>query len=132
MALRYATAMLGSPGASAPSRGWTLITRVKAAFLVVTALLAMIACVGLQPIFKTIVTEQQIKIGEFARLYLEMPWIGALLGIPALVSCIPLIRGTRRPLLWMSIATVFLLLPFAFLLGAFVGVMAPLYEYREL
>jgi hypothetical protein len=61
-----------------------------------------------------------------------MPWIGALLGIPALVSCIPLIRGTRRPLLWMSIATVFLLLPFAFLLGAFVGVMAPLYEYREL
>jgi hypothetical protein len=124
--------MLGSPGAPAPSRGWTLIGRVKAAFLIVTVLLAMVACVGLQPIFKTIVTEQQLKVGEFARLYLDMPWIGALLGIPALICCIPLIRGTRRPLLWMSIATIFLLLPFAFLLGAFVGIMSPLYEYREL
>jgi hypothetical protein len=124
--------MLGSPGAPRPSRGWTLIGRVKAAFLILTVLLAMVACVGLQPIFKTIVTEQRIEVGEFARLYLEMPWIGALLGIPALVSCIPLIRGTNRPLLWMGIATVLLLLPFAFLLGAFVGIMAPLYEYREL
>lgn len=124
--------MLGLPDAPRPSRGWTLIGRVKAAFLILTVLLAMVACVGLQPIFKTIVTEQRIEVGEFARLYLEMPWIGALLGIPALVSCIPLIRGTNRPLLWMGIATVLLLLPFAFLLGAFVGIMAPLYEYREL
>jgi hypothetical protein len=124
--------MLGTPGASTPSRGWTLITRVKAAFLVVTVLLAMIACVALQPIFKTIVTEQNLEIGAFAQLYLTMPWIGALLGIPALVCCIPLIRGTRRPLIWMTIATILLLLPFAFLLGAFIGVMAPLYEYREL
>lgn len=120
----------GSP--SKPNAGWTLIGRVKAGFLILTVLLAMVACVGLQPILKRIVADQGIKVGEFAQIYLDKPWIGILLGIPALASCVPLIRGSRRPLLWMTVATILLLLPFAFLLLGFLGVIGPLYEYRPL
>lgn len=123
--------MMPPSSPSRPNAGWTLIGRVKAGFLILTVLLSMVACVGLQPILKRIVIDQGIKVGEFAQLYLDKPWIGILLGIPALSSCVPLIRGSRRPLLWMTVATILLLLPFAFLLLGFLGVIGPLYEYRE-
>ena len=100
--------------------------------LIFTALLAMVACVALQPLLRGIVTAQSIKVEGFARVYLDMPWIGVLLGIPALAACVPLVRGSRRPFLWMTLATILLLLPFAFLLLGFVGCIAPLYEYRPL
>ena len=124
--------MMPPSSPSKPNAGWTLIGRVKAGFLILTVLLSMVACVGLQPILKRIVIDQGIKVGEFAQVYLDKPWIGILLGIPALASCVPLIRGSRRPLLWMTVATILLLLPFAFLVLGFLGVIGPLYEYREL
>lgn len=100
--------------------------------VVLTAALAMIACVGIHPLLQGIARSQNLKIEGYARIYLDMPWIGVLLGIPALAACIPLIRGSRRPLFWMSVATVLVLLPFAFLLMGFLGVMAPMYEFRPL
>ena len=130
--LGYAACMTPPSIPPKPNAGWTLIGRVKAGFLILTVLLAMVACVGLQPLLKGIAVEQNLKVEGFAVLFLEKPWIGVLLGIPALASCIPLIRGSRHPLLWMTVATLLLLLPFAFLLLGFLGVIAPLYEYRPL
>lgn len=100
--------------------------------LIATVLLVMVACVGLQPVMRGVVTSQQIKVEGMAKLYLDMPWIGVLLGLPALASCVPLIKGSRRPILWMTVSSLLLLLPVAFLLLGFVGCIAPLYEYRPL
>ena len=55
-----------------------------------------------------------------------------MLALPAVATCVPLIRGTRRPMLWMTIATIALLLPVAFLFGAFLSVVAPLYASPDL
>ena len=129
---RYASGMIPPNAPSKPNAGWTLITRLKAGFLILTVLLAMIACVGLQPVLKGIATAQDVKVEGMARTYLEMPWIGVLLGIPALASCVPLIRGSRQPILWMTVASILLILPFAYLLIGFLGVIGPMYEYRPL
>lgn len=114
------------------SKGWVLIGRVKAVFLVMTCLATMGACLAIPILARQIVKEQEIVLSEFAVLFLEKPWIGALLGLPALASSVPLLIGSRRPILWMTIATLLLLVPFAFLLMGFVSCIAPLYEYRAL
>lgn len=95
--------------------------------LLVTTLLAMVACVLLRPLFAGIVADQGVKLDGFGAFYMAYPWVGSLLGIPALASCIPLIRGTNRTILWMSIATLLVLLPFGFLLGGFLSVVVPVY-----
>ena len=124
--------MIPSPPPSKASAGWTIVTRIKAGFLIFTVLLAMAASLLLQPVLKGIVVAQDLEVEGFALIYLTKPWIGVLLGIPALVCCLPLIRGSRHPLLWMTVATILLLLPFAFLLIGFLGVIGPMYEYRAL
>jgi hypothetical protein len=45
---------------------------------------------------------------------------------------VPLIRGSRHPILWMTVASILLILPFAYLLIGFLGVIGPMYEYRPL
>lgn len=67
-----------------PSKGWTIVGRVKAGMVVLTAALAMIACVGIHPLLQGIARSQNLKIEGYARIYLDMPWIGVLLGIPRL------------------------------------------------
>lgn len=122
--------MLDTPGTGAPSRGWLIVGRVKAAMLVVTCLLAMGASLFLHPIFKSILANQGVKPSGFTEFYLAYPWLGIVLGLPALASCVPLLLGTRRTLLWMSLSSVLLLAPFAYLLGAFLSVVAPLYAQQ--
>jgi len=112
----------------APSKGWLLVGRIKAVMLVVTCVLAMLSSLLLQPVLKTILDNQNIKPTAFGEFYLAYPWLGIVLGIPALASAVPLILGTRRTMLWMSISSVLLLAPFGYLLGAFLSVVAPLYS----
>jgi hypothetical protein len=121
-------------GTSPPktSRGWVLIGRVKAALLVITCLGTMAACLVVPMLLRSTVTEQEIVLSGFGALFLERPWVGVLLGVPALAASVPLLVGARRTILWMTIATLLLLLPFAFLLMGFVSCLAPLYEYRAL
>ena len=47
-------------------------------------------------------------------------------------ACVPLLMGSRRTLLWMTLGTILALLPVIYLFLGFLGVMAPLYEYRPL
>jgi hypothetical protein len=113
-----------------PSRGWLIVGRVKAAMLVVTCLLAMLSTLLLHPIFKSILANQGMKPTGFGEFYLAYPWLGIVLGIPALASCIPLVLGTRRTMLWMSISSVLLMAPFGYLLAAFLSVVGPLYSQQ--
>jgi len=117
---------------AAHSKGWLLVTRVKAVMLLFTCFLAMAASLFLHPLLSNIVSNQGVKVGEFGALYLRAPWIGVLLALPAVATCIPLIRGTGRPMLWMTIATLALLLPVAFLFGAFLAAVGPLYASPDL
>lgn len=116
-----------SPAGGGLSKGWLLVGRVKAAMLVATTLLAMVACVLIRPLFAGIAADQGVKLEGFGAFYMAYPWVGSLLGIPALASCVPLIRGTDRTILWMTIATLLVLLPFGFLLGGFLSVVVPVY-----
>jgi len=125
-----ATGKQSGASSGGPSRGWLIVGRVKAAMLVVTCLLAMGASLFLHPIFKSIIANQGIKPTEFGEFYLAYPWLGIVLGIPALASCIPLLVGTRRTMLWMSVSSVLLLAPFGYLLAAFLSVVAPLYAQQ--
>lgn len=115
-----------------PNRGLTILGRLKAGFLVLTVIIAMVACVGLQPILKGVVRDQNLVVTGIAVTFLEKPWIGVLLGLPALAVCVPLLMGSRRTLLWMTLGTILALLPVIYLFLGFLGVMAPLYEYRPL
>jgi len=115
-----------------PNRGLTILGRLKAGFLVLTVIIAMVACVGLQPILKGVLQDQDIEVTGIAATFLDKPWVGVLLGLPALAACVPLLMGSRRTLLWMTLGTILALLPVIYLFLGFLGVMAPLYEYRPL
>ena len=115
-----------------PNRGLTILGRLKAGFLVLTVIIAMVACVGLQPILKGVARDQNLAVTGIAATFLEKPWIGVLLGLPPLAVCVPLLMGSRRTLLWMTLGTILALLPVIYLFLGFLGVMAPLYEYRPL
>ena len=114
------------------NRGLTILGRLKAGFLVLTVIISMIACVGLQPILKGVARDQDLVVTGIAATFLDKPWIGVLLGLPALAVCVPLLMGSRRTLLWMTLGTILALLPVLYLFLGFLGVMAPLYEYRPL
>jgi hypothetical protein len=115
-----------------PNRGLKILGRLKAGFLVLTVIIAMVACVGLQPVVKGVLQDQDIEVTGIAATFLDKPWIGLLLGLPALAACVPLLMGSRRTLLWMTLGTILALLPVIYLFLGFLGVMAPLYEYRPL
>ena len=116
------------PPTATPSHGWIIIARVKAIMLVLTCLFAMAACIFLSPMLARTAADQDVKLGEFGTFFMNYPWVGALLGLPALAACVPLLRGGKHPIVWMTVATLLVLLPFAYLLGGFVSVMEPLYN----
>ena len=116
------------PPTATPSHGWIIIARVKAIMLVLTCLFAMAACIFLSPMLARTAADQDVKLGEFGTFFINYPWVGALLGLPALAACVPLLRGGKHPIVWMTVATLLVLLPFAYLLGGFVSVMGPLYN----
>ncbi|MBI1302553.1 MAG: hypothetical protein GC172_02025 [Phycisphaera sp.] len=120
------------PAPNNTQRLWVYLARAKAAFALVTVLLTVVASFALAPLLRQIAEEQSVQTSGLAGIYLERPWIGALLGVPALLASIPLWTGARRPLLWATLVTILVIIPIGFLLGAFLGVIAPLYEYREL
>jgi len=120
------------PASNRPQRFWVYLARAKAVFALVTVLITIAGSFVLAPLLRLVAAEQDVELSWLASVYLERPWIGALLGVPALLASIPLWMGARRPFLWATLVTVLVLIPIAFLLGAFLGVIAPLYEYREL
>lgn len=115
-------------GRRAPSNGWVIMGRIKAGMVVFTVLLAMAACVGLHPVLANFVKDQGVKVEGLGAVYMAYPWLGILLGVPALACCVPLFRGQSRTILWMSLATLLALLPFGLLFMGFLSVVVPLYS----
>ena len=120
------------PPEKRPQRFWLYLARAKAVFALITVLVTIAGSFVLAPLLRQVAAEQDVELSWLASVYLERPWIGALLGVPALLASIPLWMGARRPFLWATLVTILVLVPIGFLLGAFLGVIAPLYEYREL
>jgi hypothetical protein len=79
-------------------------------------------------VLANIVKDQGVKVEGLGAVYMAYPWLGVLLGLPALACCVPLFRGGARTILWMSLATLLALLPFALLFMGFLAVVAPLYD----
>ncbi|MEY3027198.1 MAG: hypothetical protein RLZZ238_2095 [Planctomycetota bacterium] len=104
-----------------------IVGRIKAGMVVFTVLLAMLACVLLQPLLKNLAADQGVEVSGLGALYISYPWLGIVLGIPALAACVPLIRGKGKTMLWMSLATILALLPFGLLFAGFLAVVVPLY-----
>jgi len=120
------------PASGDTQRLWIYLGRAKAAFALVTVLITIAGSFVLAPLLRQVAAEQDVELSWLASVYLERPWIGALLGVPALLASIPLWMGARRPFLWATLVTILVLVPIGFLLGAFLGVIAPLYEYKPL
>lgn len=113
-------------------KAWLIVGRMRAVMLAFSCLLAMFAPLLLKPVFATIASNFDQKLEGFAQFYFAYPWVGILLGIPALAACVPLVRGTKQALLWTTVATLLALLPVGFLFAAFYAVVSPMYSATDL
>ncbi|MFM1821902.1 MAG: hypothetical protein RI967_168 [Planctomycetota bacterium] len=110
------------------SRAWTIIGRVKGVALIATAVVMAAAAVFIASMLRKTLAEEGIEPTGAARLFFESPWIVGVLSIPAVAACWPLLKGTRRPILWMTVSSLLLLPPLALLLYGAVSPVAAIYE----
>lgn len=75
-----------------------------------------------------VLRENKITPSDMGALFLRAPWVVAVLSIPALAACAPLVRGTDRAMRWMTISTVLALIPLGFFLLGAVGCVAAIYS----
>ena len=108
--------------------GLVVVGRVKAILLLVSIVALCAAALFLAPLIRGILAEQQVEPSGATAAYLDMPWITVLLALPALGSCVLLLRGPRRPFLWMTLATLLLLPALGFFLWGALGAIAAIYE----
>jgi len=108
--------------------GLVVAGRVKAFFLVFSIVALCAAALFLAPLIRGILAEQQVEPTGVTAAYLGMPWIALVLALPALGACVVLLRGPRRPFLWMTLATLLLLPALGFFLWGALGAIAAIYE----
>lgn len=114
--------------APAPSPAWTLIGRVKGVALIATAIVLSAAALFIAAMLRKTLAEEGIEPSGAAKLFFDAPWIVGVLSIPAVAACWPLLKGTRRPILWMTVSSLLLLPPLALLLYGAVAPVAAIYE----
>ena len=96
--------------------------------LVVTLVLLMIAAFFVNPMVQHTLRDQGITPTGWTAFFLNNAWITTVLSLPALASVMPLLRGTKRPLYWMTMSTLLALFPLgSFLFGALGGIIT-IYE----
>lgn len=94
------------------------------ATMVVMALAAYFVAGQLGSVFR----ENRVKLDAAAQFFFDAPWIVAVLSIPALAATVPLVRGTDRAFMWMTISTLLVLLPLGYFLWAAASGLVPLYS----
>lgn len=114
--------------ASGFQKGMVIAGRVKGVFLLVTTLALVAASVLIAPWIRKPLVEQGIEPTGLTAAYLDMPWLALLLSLPALATCVPLLRGAARPVFWMTVSTLLLVPPLGFFLWGAVGALASIYE----
>lgn len=110
------------------SQGFTVVGRVKGALLVFTILALTAGSLFIGPLVRGTLREQGIEPTGLPKIYFDMPWLTAVLCIPALIAAIALMRGVARPFLWMTLSTLLLLPALAFFLLGAAGGVAMIYE----
>ncbi len=117
-----------TPPRAAPSgtaRAWTIVGRVKG---VATALVMAAASIFIAAVLRPTLAEEGIELAGFAGLFFDAPWLVGVASLPAILACWPLLKGTRRPILWMTVSSLLLLPPLALLLYGAVAPVAAIYE----
>ncbi|NNF43729.1 MAG: hypothetical protein HKO59_07235 [Phycisphaerales bacterium] len=74
-----------------------------------------------------IAREQEIVLPGVVLLFVQRPWLAALLALPALTLGLALFRTRRRGWMLAALGTALTLTPVAVVLYSFVRVLAPLY-----
>lgn len=110
-----------TPAAVALRKTVAVAGRVKGIFLIVTLLVLYAATFFIAPLLGSTFEREGLKIDGLPGLFFSHPWLVLPMSLPAVIAAIALVRGVRRPFLWMGISTVFLLLPTAFVLVGVVG-----------
>ena len=110
-----------TPAAVALRKTVAVAGRVKGIFLIVTLLVLFAATFFIAPLLGSTFEREGLKIDGLPGLFFSHPWLVLPMSLPAVIVAIALVRGVRRPFLWMGVSTVFLLLPTAFVLVGVVG-----------
>ncbi|MFM7261958.1 MAG: hypothetical protein ACKO3W_15315 [bacterium] len=110
-----------TPAAAAFRKTVAVAGRVKGVFLIITLLVLYAAAFFIAPLLGATFEREGLKVDGVPGLFFSQPWIVLPLSIPAVITAIALVRGVRRPFRWMSVSTVFLLIPTAFVLAGVLG-----------
>lgn len=108
--------------------GWRLVGRVKGWMMVATVIVMAGASHFVASMLGGVLAENKIKASGVGALFLSAPWIVAVLSIPTLASCLPLVRGTQRAFLWMTVSTLLALIPLGFFLYGAGSCIAAIYN----
>ncbi|MFZ9915807.1 MAG: hypothetical protein ACO3IB_10810 [Phycisphaerales bacterium] len=114
------------PGRTA-NPGWKVVGRAKGVMMMATLLIMVVAALFVAPLLAGTLRDNGIKPSGVAALFLSAPWLVLPLSIPAFAACWPLVKGTERPIWWMTVSTLLALLPLGFFLYGAVGAIAELY-----
>jgi hypothetical protein len=114
--------------APAGSRGWRLVGQVKGWMMIATIVVLILAAFLVRPLIFAILSKNNLAASGVTVLYLEHTWLVIPLSIPALASCVPLVRGTRRAILWMTVGSLLTVVPLAFFMLGAIGGIAALYS----
>jgi len=105
-----------------------VVGRAKGVMMMATLLIMIVAALFVAPLLAGTLRDNGIKPSGVAALFLSAPWLVLPLSIPAFAACWPLVKGTERPIWWMTISTLLALIPLAFFLVGGVGAIAELYS----
>ena len=119
---------LGAPPTASGKDGWKLVGRIKGWMMIATVVVMSGAAYFVASMLTGVLRENKIAATGLSALYLGAPWIVSVLSLPALASCVPLVRGTQRAIRWMTISTVLALIPLAFFLFGAIGCIAAIYS----
>ncbi len=100
---------------------------------VAVAAVEMAAAFILMGLLGKIAAESEVELGDVPLWLIDHPTAVAALALPAmLVGCYAIVRGKRSPLALIALESLLLLMPFIAILIAFLGVVAPLYEFEQI
>jgi len=96
--------------------------------MLITILVLVAAAFFLAPRMRSLASEFNVELHWTALWFTKSPWLVIPLSLPAVAVSGMLIAGVKRPILWMAIATLLVLIPLAFVLLGTFGPIAGMYQ----
>lgn len=126
---------IGSGQEQSLGRAVTLMWRMKAGALLVSALAVAMLTPFTLGFFATLVKDKDLSTADlpgFAAFLLERPFVGCVLAVPALVFAVLAMIARRWALLWLIFGIACLGGAVLTVILVFVGLLSPLYQYQSL